>query len=111
MSDNDVDALPTMKVRCNPGHALDHKGEGAAAVPFEGDRGVLTRWIGAEVDHERSKKLDRHVFEFAPERDVEVPVTAYYTRKLAHEELLPAPTCKVANKFAPVKKPAATPAR
>lgn len=95
------DRPPTMRVRCNPAHAKDHKGEEQAAVPFEGDRGTIMRWVGATPDHERSKKLGRHVFKFDRDQDVVVPVTAYYVRKLEHRELLPSPTCETAKKFAP----------
>lgn len=80
-------AIKKLKLRCNPEHVLDANGEGICATPFEGMDGRV--YVGAAIDHVKSKAENRVVFLFSREAVVEVPVTAYYLRKLEDRELLP----------------------
>lgn len=90
----------------NPYGHLDARGRPSAAFPYEGMSG-RDRYVGAQVDAARTKKLGRVVFVpagYAPEKGageahlmaawaavtaVEVADTLYYRRALRHGDLLP----------------------
>lgn len=96
----------TLLVMPNPYAALDARGRPAAAYPLEGLAG-RDRYLGAQVDHARTKKIGRLVLipdgytpaEGAGEADlmaawastsaVEVPDTAYYRLALRRGDVLP----------------------
>jgi hypothetical protein len=81
---------PTLRVRPNPDYARDQYGEPCCAVMYEG---VVSRYVGARIDQERSKAENRVCFLFDAYDDVEVPDTGYYRNALAAGELLAAPSC------------------
>lgn len=97
----------TLLVLPNPYAHLDARGRPSAAFAFEGMSG-RDRYVGAQIDHARTKKLGRVVFvpagydppkgageahlmaAWACLQPLAVPDTSYYRRALAHGDLLPA---------------------
>lgn len=89
----------TLKVRPNPDYARDQYGEPCCAVMIEG---VVNRYVGAVLDHERSKAEGKVYFVFDPDTDVVVPDTRYYRNALASGELLASPSCEYTKPLAKI---------